>query len=276
MKTSQDLRQTAQYASYMRVLGWKVVSLKCTDGHVVQGFSRNIPLLGRVTKFQRYHGKLDSVNCASVVYLEPVDNIPGGFEKAKSCFVPSKTIQIDLTKSEEILLKNMKPKTRYNIKIAERNGVRIEKSHDINGFLDLWHTSARERGMWLSQGREIWALWSSFKKDAYLYLASIGDDVLAGIFVIHTKESAYYMYAASTKNGKEFFAPTLLTWEAIKGAKKNGKKVFDFEGVFDERYKNTKEWKGFTKFKEGFGGEVVTYPGTYVKYFNPMLRLLNF
>lgn len=272
---STDLRQTEEYSNYMRAIGWSIISLKSTGGHAVQGFIRKIPLLGNVLKVQRYTGKLNDISGASVVYLEPINHAPRGFEKAKSCFVPSKTIQIDLTKSEEILLKNMKPKTRYNVKVAGRNGVKIERSQDINSFLDLWHTSARERGMWLSQGREIEALWRSFKKDAFLYFASIGDDVLAGIFVIHTKESAYYMYAASTKNGKEFFAPTLLTWEAINVAKKSGKKIFDFDGVFDERYENTKDWKGFTKFKEGFGGEVVTYPGTFVRYFNLVFKLLG-
>lgn len=256
----------------MRLLGWNVKEV-----NRVNVFIRNIPFLGKVAKVQRYVGRISTKNIdAGVVYLEPADHEPKGLEKAKNCFVPSKTIQIDLTKSEEFILKNMKQKTRYNIKIAKKNDIRIEKTKDINAFLDLWHKSARDRGMWLSQRKEIGALWSSFKKDALLYFASISDEVLAGLFVVHTKDVAYYIYAASTKNGKEFFAPTLLTWEAIKAAKRNEKKVFDFDGIYDERYKNTDNWRGFTKFKEGFGGEIITYPGTFVKYFNPLLKILNF
>jgi lipid II:glycine glycyltransferase (peptidoglycan interpeptide bridge formation enzyme) len=65
----------------------------------------------------------------------------------------------------------------------------------------------------------------------------------------------------ATKKGKKLFAPTLLVWEALKVSKKRKMKYFDFIGVWDERTprKNT-EWKGFTKFKEGFGGKELYYP----------------
>jgi len=59
------------------------------------------------------------------------------------------------------------------------------------------------------------------------------------------------------------FAPTLLVWEALKLAKNRGAKQFDFVGVWDERIPNKfHEWKGFTKFKEGFGGAAQYYPLT--------------
>ena len=64
--------------------------------------------------------------------------------------------------------------------------------------------------------------------------------------------------------GKKLFVPTALTWEAIISAKKEGKKVFDFEGIYDERVPN-KKWLGFTHFKKSFGGDVVEYPGCFVK-----------
>ena len=268
----KDLRQTAEYSTYMISTGWDVENI---DG--VNVFSKNIPLLGKVTKIQRYWGDVKTESIKSgVVYIEPINIVPSGFEKASNCFIPSKTIQIDLTKSKKELSKNLKQKTRYNIKVAKKNGIKIEKSKDINSFLDLWHKSARERGMWLSQKKEIENLWKSFGKNAVLYVAFISDEVLAGLLVLFTKDAAYYIYAASTENGKTLFAPTLLTWEAILDAKKSGKKIFDFDGVYDKRYKNTKNWQGFTKFKESFGGDAVTYPGTFVKYNNPMFKLLNF
>ena len=271
-KSFKDLRQTAEYSTYMISMGWNVENI---DGFNV--FSKNIPLLGKVTKIQRCRGDIKMETLRSrVIYIEPTNKVPSGFEKATSCFIPSKTMQIDLEKSEEILLKNLKQKTRYNIKLAIKNCVKVEKSKDIGSFLDLWHKSARERGMWFSQKKEIESLWNSFGKNAVLYFASISDEVLAGLLIIYTKDTAYYMYAASSENGKSLFAPTLLTWQAIFDAKKNKKLLFDFDGIYDERYPNTKDWKGFTKFKEGFGGEVITYPGTFVKYSNPIFKLLNF
>jgi lipid II:glycine glycyltransferase (peptidoglycan interpeptide bridge formation enzyme) len=51
-----------------------------------------------------------------------------------------------------------------------------------------------------------------------------------------------------------------LVWEALKLAKKRGCRIFDFEGIYDERFpKAAASWKGFTKFKEGFGGEKIVY-----------------
>ena len=275
MKPLKDLRQTEEYANYMRGLGWKIQKLN--DNCV---FIKSIPLLGKVAKLQRYPGTLDKSSIdqikASVVYLEPLEETPTHFDQLKRCFLPSKTIQINLTLSTEDLLKNLKQKTRYNIKVAHKNKLVITKSQDINTFLKLWHGSARERGMWLSQKNEIASLWKAFNKKASLYFASLEGEVLAGLFTLHTNDTAYYMYAASSENGKSLFAPTFLTWEAILEAKKNKKKVFDFDGIYDERFKNTKNWKGFTKFKEGFGGEIVTYPGTFAKYNNPLLKILNF
>jgi lipid II:glycine glycyltransferase (peptidoglycan interpeptide bridge formation enzyme) len=83
------------------------------------------------------------------------------------------------------------------------------------------------------------------------------------------------MYACSTKQANKLSAPSLLVWEGVKLAKKKGCKVFDFEGIYDERYKATKSWKGFTRFKMGFGGKVITYPPTLVKYYNPIAKLLH-
>jgi lipid II:glycine glycyltransferase (peptidoglycan interpeptide bridge formation enzyme) len=62
------------------------------------------------------------------------------------------------------------------------------------------------------------------------------------------------------------FAPTLLTWEAIKLAKKLNCARFDFEGITDERWPLTRKWAGFTRFKKSFGGQAVTYPGNFIRW----------
>ena len=176
---------------------------------------------------------------------------------------------------ENELLKNMRPKTRYNIKLAQKKGVKILVSQNIQEFINLWHSSARKRGMWLSQKQEIEGLFKIFKNKARLLLAYNDQELLGGILLTYSLNSAFYIYAGSTKTGKQLFAPTLLAWEAIKIAKQMELKYFDFEGIYDERYSQTKNWKGFTKFKEGFGGKIVEYPRTLVYRKNIFLKLLN-
>lgn len=274
----KDLRQTTEYSGFMKNTGWEVVKLK----NSIFAYAKNIPIIGKVLKIQRYYGNLDNPPSASIIYAEPLSNIPTGFEPAKTCFVPSKTILINLTKSKKTLLANLKQKTRYNIKISMKKGIFVKNSLNIELFINLWHENAKLRGNWLSQRNEILQLWKSFRPNAKLYFAHFSHisiyakKPVAGLLVIYTKDTAYYMYATSGKIGKEFFAPTALTWHAILDAKKKKKKYFDFEGIYDIRYENTYKWQGFTKFKEGFGGDIVTYPGTFVKHKHTFLKIFNF
>ena len=43
-------------------------------------------------------------------------------------------VTVDLNKTEEQILESMHPKTRYNIKIANRHGVEIKEQTDDKGF----------------------------------------------------------------------------------------------------------------------------------------------
>ena len=174
--------------------------------------------------------------------------------------MPSKTIHIDLEKSEDELLKEMHQKTRYNIHLAEKENIQIKESTDIHAFAKLWKNAKFTRKMMGT--KDIEEIHKAFGKDARLLLAYEKDELLAGVLSIHAEKIAYYMYAATTERGRTLFAPTLLTWEQIKLAKKNKCKVFDFEGIFDERFP-LKDWKGFSRFKKGFGGKEVEYPGAF-------------
>lgn len=275
-----DLRQTKEYTEYMESLGWEALQLNKQSVYL-----RKLPLLGCVAKMQRPQKtptcqeietfcKKHSIR---IFYLEPVvlPGDPGKLLKAKSSFVPPRTIIINLQTSEGELLKNCKSKTRYNIGLAKRRSVVVKQSESIETFVALWQESARKRGMWLPQRKEIGALWKAFKNKRDLLLAYHNNKLLGGVFLCYSPDIAYYMYACSTKKGKELFAPTFLAWEAIALAKKKKKKFFDFEGVYDSRYPSTKTWKGFTKFKEGFGGEALDYPPTLVYHKNPFLRFLG-
>lgn len=294
----RDLRQTLKYAEYMKTLGWKV-ALVSNESRQRRGsleaagirnhvYIKKIPLVGNIAKLQRPSAMpapevMESLHrkyTLAAIYIEPLIHnssflIPG-LKPAKNCFLPPKTIQIDLSQSLEQLVSQMKKETRYSLKLAERFGVRVEESRDIEAFIKLWHQSARRRGFFFSQGKEIKALWSAFGKKAHLLLAfSDPKQPLAGVLIARSPTAAYYMYAVSTREGNKLATPTLLVWEAVKLAKKAGCKIFDFEGINDPRYPQTKSWKGFSRFKEGFGGKAIEYPRTLVKYYNPLLRVLQ-
>ena len=266
-----DIRQTEKYNSYMTSLGWVVERV-----NNVNYFIKKLPFIGSFIKIQRPQ-RLDfnQINRmvkkyrAFQVIIEPCTTehcppiIEHGFKLSKSPYLPSKTIQIDTTKSESQLLKEMHHKTRYNIKTAKRNHVIVRKSKDIESFVNLW-LNAQPSRKFLKLGGSLLALSKAFDNNSHLLLAYKGNELLAGILMPETGEIAYYMYAAATGGGKKLFAPTLVTWEAIRLAKKLGCKIFDFEGIYDERFP-LKSWLGFTRFKKSFGEKEIDYPGAFAK-----------
>jgi len=272
-----DLRQNANYSKYLKRIGWEVEEVTG-----VKIFLKKIPALGYFTKIQRPEKIISFDSLMSFrktkrifsLMIEPgsqkqlVYYINHGFRLSKSPSLPSKTIHIDLTKSLDKLKSGMHQKTRYNIKLSEKRGVKILASNDILKFVGLWHQSARKRGFFFSLKSEILNLYESFGKNAILLFADYKKETVSALFTIFTKDCAYYMYAASTPYGNKLFAPSLVTWESIKIAKQRNVKVYDFEGIYDERFP-LNSWKGFSRFKKGFGGKIVEYPGPVRLMFLP-------
>jgi len=272
-----DLRQTTNYSKYLKRIGWEVEEVTG-----VKIFLKKVPALGYFAKIQRPKkiipfNSLMSFRKTKKIFslmIEPVDQkqlvyyLNHGFRLSKSPSLPSKTIHIDLTKSLDMLQSEMHQKTRYNIKLSEKREVEISVSNDILKFIEFWHQGAKKRGFFFSLKNEILNLYESFEKNAVVLFADYKKETVSALFTIFTKNCAYYMYAASTPHGNKLFAPSLLTWESVKMAKERNVKVYDFEGVYDERFP-LNSWKGFSRFKKSFGGEVVEYPGPVRLMFLP-------
>jgi lipid II:glycine glycyltransferase (peptidoglycan interpeptide bridge formation enzyme) len=267
-----DLRQTPEYAEYLRKIGWTTERIDKVNYAI-----KKFPLVGSIIKIQRpavFNNetikKLSHKYRSFQIIFEPVDLTnnqqltTNNYKLSKSPYLPSKTIHLDLTQTEKMLLKQMRPKTRYNIKIAKRNGVEIKPSKDANLFSKLWHKFRRSHLLFLSLSKEITCMYQAFNKRTNILFAYHNDTIVACLMLVYSDELAYYMFAAASGEGKKLFAPTLLTWEAVKLAKKKGYKIFDFEGIYDERFP-IPSWKGFSRFKQGFGGVEIKYPGAFTK-----------
>jgi lipid II:glycine glycyltransferase (peptidoglycan interpeptide bridge formation enzyme) len=172
---------------------------------------------------------------------------------------PSKTLILDLNKSEDELLKEMHQKTRYNIKLAEKKGVKVAEG-DLSRFEDFWklldQTSGRDK--FRPHGRNYYeAMFAPENDIVKLYFAEYqGKTLAAGIFSFFG-DSVTYLHGGSSNEDREVMAPYLLQWSVIKAAKSAGYKHFDFHGIDEEK------WPGVTRFKKGFGGLEYNYPGTF-------------
>ncbi|MCF7860398.1 aminoacyltransferase [Patescibacteria group bacterium] len=183
---------------------------------------------------------------------------------------PEKSLFLDLSLSEEELLKAMHHKTRYNIRLAEKKEVKIVPGQvaDLKAFWKLLQTTtARDgfRGHSLAHYRH---LLTEGAPPLELWLASRENKILAaGIFSFYNGR-AVYLHGASANFGREYMAPYLLQWRMIQRAQKKACHYYDFYGI-DE-----KKWPGVTRFKRGFGGEERNYPGTYLIIIRPFIYYL--
>lgn len=204
---------------------------------------------------------------AMFLRFDPLFNVDYlGGKVAKTLDIePSQTQILKLDKTESEILKNMRQKTRYNINLAEKHGVKIIEA-DAGRFEDFWQlmceTSERDnfRTHGINYYKEMLQIDGDFIK---LFIAEYKNTAIGAIIVSFFGDTATYMHGASSDQHRNVMAPYLLQWHCIKLAKKSGCTYYDFYGI-DE-----KKWPGITKFKQGFGGRAVNYLGTYDYIFDP-------
>ena len=188
---------------------------------------------------------------------------------------PRETLIMDITKSEEEILAGMKSKTRYNIKLAEKKGVRIKKQEAggeyVEDFLRLSKIMAERQGIVTHNESYYRKMFEVIPSEIIkLYIAEYENKIIAANIIIFYGDTTTYLHGASDDKYKNLMAPYLLQWQAIKDAKAVGCAKYDFGGV-KIRSKNKEarskknSWEGITRFKLGFSPSTkpVEYPGSY-------------
>ena len=188
--------------------------------------------------------------------------------------LPQHTIYIDLTKTEDQLLKEMHEKTRYNIKLAQKKGVEIKKDDNPDNFIKLLEKTESRQGFYSHDTNYYKKLWEIIKP--IILTAYINKNPIASIMLFKSADFLYYPYGGSDPKFKEYMAPSLLHWEAIKLGKKLGCKTYDLWGT----YKNTKDendpWYGIYRFKSGFGGTEIDFPPSIDIPLSPLYKIFIF
>lgn len=239
----------------------------CPRGPVVQLRITNLEL--RIKVFDFLFKEIEKIaKCENAIFLrfEPQFQVSSfRFQVSKTIDIqPAKTLILDLSKSEEEILADMHQKTRYNIRLAEKKGV-IVREATINEFDNFWklaeQTGERDGFRLHSRGYYLSMLKNNpdFIK---LFFAELDEEILTANIVSFFGDTVTYVHGASNNKFREVMAPYALQWYSIKLAKKLRFKYYDFFGI-DE-----KKWPGVTRFKKGFGGEEVDYPGTFDAVFN--------
>ena len=197
---------------------------------------------------------------------------------------PPRTILVDLHGSEDELLARMKPKTRYNIRLAAKHEVVVAASDDIAAFARLMDTTGQRDSFAVHSEAYYRAAYAAFAphQTVELLLASYRGEIISGLMAFAQGNRAWYLYGASSNLHREVMAPYLLQWEAMRWALGRGCEVYDLWGIPDaeedalEAQFTSREdglW-GVYRFKRGFGGRVWRSVGTWDRVYNPALYLV--
>ncbi len=168
---------------------------------------------------------------------------------------------IDLRPAREQIRASFKPKTRYNLGLAERRGVTVEQSEDVDVLVRLLAATARRQSIHLQGPDYLKALLALVGPRARIYVARVDRSPLAAILVARFGPTAYYLYGGDSQERRELMPNYLLHWVALSDAQRDGCRHYDLWGVPEEAHRGH-PWYGLYQFKVGFGGETVRYLGT--------------
>jgi lipid II:glycine glycyltransferase (peptidoglycan interpeptide bridge formation enzyme) len=218
-----------------------------------------------------------------------------GFVPSPQCIQPRRTIVVDLLADEDAILKRMKSKTRYNIRLSERKGVQVHEggADEVAEFTGLMAVTSERNAFGVHVPDYYECAYTHHRRlDAVrLFLASVEDppglgrrQAIAGIMVFTCGQKAWYMYGASGNQHRNKMPAYALQWAGMRWAKARGCVSYDLYGIPDESEETLEAefgerhdglW-GVYRFKRGFGGQVKRSIGAldYV-YDKPLYWLYN-
>lgn len=304
---SENFLQSLLWMKFQEKVGHKIHSV-VSDGFSANAVEHILPIVGKYFYLPRgpifshplKQAKDDMVELiglakkedAGWVRIEPADgktlesikeSISQRITRAPHDMQPKEIFVIDISKPEDALLGEMKPKTRYNVNLAKKKGVVIKSSRDANKngkdkyveeFLRLTQEMAVRNGIRAHAQDYYRQMIESFPdENLAIYVAEYDGKIIAANLVVFFDGCAVYLHGASGNEQRNVMAPFLLQWQAILDAKELGCRYYDFGGVQTPGAKHQKHSSlvGVTNFKLGFSPstQAIEFPGSYDIILNP-------
>ena len=182
------------------------------------------------------------------------------------------TLVLDLRQDEEALLRGMKQKWRYNVRLASRKGVRVRRGtlDDLDLLYRMYAETALRDGFVIRTRDYYMQAWGTFTERglARPLIAEVDGTPVAGQVIYRFGRTGWYLYGMSTHLHREKMPNHLLHWEAIRWAKEQGCEVYDFVGAPNKLEESDSMW-GVYRFKKGFGGRFVRTIGEWDNAIRP-------
>ena len=185
-----------------------------------------------------------------------------GLKKSPMHLAAEHTVMIDLGASEEEMLARMRRQTRYEVRRADKLGIKVDKSNSeeiFREFQAVQAETARRQNFVPPSLEVLLAEREAFGENIQIYVARTneGEPVAYGLIIGDGREADYYE-AASTDLNRKLPGAYALLWQAMRDLKKAGYERFNLWGIAPAGQPGHR-YAGVTTFKTGFGGEVVEY-----------------
>ncbi|NCN82559.1 MAG: peptidoglycan bridge formation glycyltransferase FemA/FemB family protein [Candidatus Pacebacteria bacterium] len=186
-----------------------------------------------------------------------------GTLKAAMHVTADRTIEIDITQSEEQLLAGMRKNTRSAIRKTEGEGIRTEVSRDpkdIQNFYEQQRLVAERHHFVPFSYKFLFEQFQIFAQEnqAFLVSAYQGTQLLATAFVLTYHKQAVYHYGISTPENGKLPGAYAVQWRVIAEAQQAGCTSYNLWGVAPPGM-DAHRFAGVSLFKRGFGGREVQY-----------------
>ncbi len=189
---------------------------------------------------------------------------------------PNFVFRLDIKgKTEDEVFAGFAAKTRYNIRVAEKNGVkvRVGSLSDLAEFARIMKITG-ERDSFATRPKSYFeGLLTAMGENARLYVAELDGKMIAATIPIQYGNKTWYLYGASDNEYRNVMPNYLLQWEMIRWAVQTGSDIYDFRGVSGDLSPENPLY-GLYRFKKGFGGELTEFCGEFNLVTNPGVEKL--
>ena len=189
---------------------------------------------------------------------------------------PNFVFRLDIKgKTEDEIFAGFASKTRYNIRVAEKNGVKVRVGGlaDLDEFVRIMKVTGERDGFATRPENYFEGLLSAMGKHARLYIAELDGKMIAATIPIQYGNKTWYLYGASDNAYRNAMPNYLLQWEMIRWAIESGCEIYDFRGVSGDLSPENPLY-GLYRFKKGFGGELTEFCGEFNLVTNPAVEKL--
>lgn len=178
---------------------------------------------------------------------------------------PEYSVLVDLTGSLDEVSARFKKRARWEIRVAERAGVKVERAEltkeNFDTFRRLLVETEKRSGAFFRSREYMDAYWNAFnaRGQGRLYFARLGDELLSGAYVIEYDKTAWYKDGGSVRDTNNVYGSRFMQWEIIKDLHAAGVTCYDLSGISPPNDKNHANMAGIYTFKTAFARDITRF-----------------